>query len=98
MSDVGEKMRYLINSTQAMPYEEIIPVPDFRVLHKDDKYILIESPDKHRAYEVLIHVRKTTSGNLQLANWENVTNGEVVKQNNPHKNERGMWVWLVERQ
>ena len=98
MSDVGQKMRYLMNSTQAMPYEEIIPVPDFRILHETDKYVLVESPDFHRAYEVLSFLRCELTGNWKLLSWQNVTAGDVTDQENPHKNERGQWVWLVESQ
>lgn len=85
------KFLELINSNQP-----IIPVPDFDIIHRDGRYVLVECHAERPTYEVISFVRREVSGNWQIGKWVNIIDSEKIEQANPHKNQRGMWVWLLE--
>jgi len=70
----------------------IVPVPQYSFYqHGNDVYV--ECPERGNNYDVIDAVQNRYGGNWLLGIWKNTIDGDVVYQENPHQNGRGLWVW-----
>jgi len=63
----------------------------------DNRYAVVESQEPELSYEVIEYVNSRYPGDWIVGLWEITMNGEKLVQPNPHKNNHGMWVWLLKK-
>lgn len=91
MKTPGQRMRAILNDPNF-----IVPFPDF-AFYPHGNEVYVECPERSNNYAVIEAVQKKYGSNWLLGIWKNTIDGEVIYQENPHQNGRGLWIWKLIR-
>lgn len=91
------KLQDLLNGRFSAGFVDVVPVPDYEVIHSGAGGVCIQCPTERTQNEVLNWITSEKGGNWIMSIWIKTIKDVVEVLPNPHQNDKGFWCYLVRK-